>query len=327
MKKTFKYTFFLLAIAIAAAGCNSSLGAADTGDDESGSNPFYYYEGEKVPLKQIEDKIFIRSVSFDEYIDTDFWDKWNALVSSSTILQQSPDMKWIGGNFYWVVLQAKNGESIPAATIENFKANPIVGSVSYPFLIEHNGILQGLTNNFIVKLKETTSYEQLQQLTEENHCKIEKEDFYVKNLFFVNVPKTSALNAMQMSDLFYETDLFESVQPTFVILNISNLSCEDKRVIKVLEEEPAYIRKGCFEHLRGVDAFVFELVNIHNDLYSQGRALFPLGDIPEQYRKEGMSVYISGNVVNCAIGGCSEPNIRISPINAFELKSIKINNK
>jgi len=104
-----------------------------------------------------------------------------------------------------------------------------------------------------------------------------------------------------------------------------SISCENKDVLKILNEEPAIVRKQCFEHIGRVDAFFFELENLHSEvLWSV--CLFPAGEIPQQFREDGLSVYISGNVISCyVLGGCVEPNIRLAYIPLFELKSIKIN--
>ena len=105
------------------------------------------------------------------------------------------------------------------------------------------------------------------------------------------------------------------------------ISCENKEVIKTLKDEPAYIRKGCFEHVGRIDTFYFELVNRYPEFFAEV-GLFPCGEIPELFRKEGLSVNISGNVTNCIeTGGCIEPNIKLPYIHLFELESITINNK
>jgi hypothetical protein len=50
----------------------------------------------------------------------------------------------------------------------------------------------------------------------------------------------------------------------------------------------------------------------------------PIEEIPEQYRKEGMSVKISGNVTDRLVAfGVIEPHVRLFAINLFQLKSIK----
>ena len=294
--------------------------------DENIYDPFYYYEGEKVPLKQIEDKIFIQfanparlelgPINWAQW-ETD-WAQWNVLIKSDVTLQL------YNGNSsgYGAFLETKNGKPIPPATIEYFKSSPVVASVSYMFEIEHTGALQGLKNEFMVKLKETTSYGQLLQFAEQNHCKI-REDKMDKNYFVMMVDKTSALDAMQTSELFYETNLFEFAEPYFVWINQFTV-CDNKMIRQVLKDEPAYIRKGCFEHLGRIDAYYLELAYSHSDFH--GPRVFPVEDIPAQYRKDGLFVYISGNVTCCWVSGeCGEPNIRLASIPLFELKSIKIN--
>ena len=105
-----------------------------------------------------------------------------------------------------------------------------------------------------------------------------------------------------------------------------SISCENKMILKILNDEPAIVRKTCFEHVERVDTFFFELVNRHSEFFSLA-GVFPAGEIPQQYREEGLCVYISGNVTSCTVlGGCSEPNIKLPFIPLFELKSIKINN-
>ena len=109
------------------------------------------------------------------------------------------------------------------------------------------------------------------------------------------------------------------------IENFISASCEDKVILKILNNEPAIVRKTCFEHVERVDTFFFELVNRHSEFFSNA-GVFPTGEIPNQFRKEGLSVYISGNVTSCTVlGGCSEPNIKLASIPLLELKSIKLN--
>jgi hypothetical protein len=243
-----------------------------------------------------------------------------SLVGSDVTLQQSSDMRWTQGHFYWVVLETKNGQPVSSATIEYFNASPLVATVSHPLEAEDNGIIQGFMNEIAVKLKESTSYEQLQQLSEQYHCVIRRE---YGNYHFITVPKTSELNVTQILDLFYKTDLFERVQPSFIILNQPN--CEEKIILKELKDEPAIIRERCFDHVGKVDAFAFELADKYPELHSL--SVVPFGEIPKEYRKEGLSVYISGSVTSCSvINGCSAPNIRLGAINLFELKSIKLRN-
>jgi hypothetical protein len=101
-------------------------------------------------------------------------------------------------------------------------------------------------------------------------------------------------------------------------------SCEDMSILKVLTDEPVYVRKQCFENVGRVDAFFFELADIEKPS-DFGWSLFPCGEIPEKYRKEGLLIKISGNVLSCAVFSCIEPHLRLRPIQIIELKSIKNN--
>ena len=101
--------------------------------------------------------------------------------------------------------------------------------------------------------------------------------------------------------------------------------CVDKQVIKELKDEPAIVRKRCFDHAGRTEVYYFALVNDHSEFYSE-MGIFPIEEIPEQFKKTGLSVYISGHVTNCVEGaGCSEPDIRIADIHLCEIKSIRIN--
>jgi len=148
------------------------------------SENFYYYKGEKIYLQQRTDKIHV---------------KFAPNANRNQIRSQI-------GN-----------DSLSSAAIKLYKENPEV--VSANFMLEYNGVLQGLTDEFVVKLKETTSYRQLEELALKNYCIIGEENEFVKNQFMMHVPKISHLNAMQMSNLFYETELFDYSAPNFVVVN------------------------------------------------------------------------------------------------------------
>jgi len=100
--------------------------------------------------------------------------------------------------------------------------------------------------------------------------------------------------------------------------------CENMVIVKKLNGEPAIIQKRCFQHLEREEGFFFELVNRHEEFFS-GNGIFPIGEIPQEFRKEGISVTVSGYVTSCKVaGGCIEPNANLAYIHLFELISIKI---
>jgi hypothetical protein len=97
------------------------------------------------------------------------------------------------------------------------------------------------------------------------------------------------------------------------------VSCEGKKIIKVLTDEPAHVRIPCHDPV----IFIFELSNQYDGI----SGILPCTEIPSKYRVEGESVLISGNITNCLEVVCGAPNIRILPYNVFELTIIKSNER
>lgn len=177
-------------------------------------NVFYYYQGEKIFLTERKDKIFIK-------LDRDV-DKKNLLVSirADKVVRLSTDLKQDETLHDFTVLESKTDNDIPVSVLKQYRTNP--GIISAQPLMQYKKTLQGLTDEFVVKLKGNISYTQFQKLVSDNRCIIVEENRFVKNQFLLSVVKESALNALQLANLFYETGLFEFSEPNFVILNAFN---------------------------------------------------------------------------------------------------------
>jgi len=179
------------------------------------SGDFYYCFEKKIFLEQRADKVYLK---FDANVSRD---QFFAVVSSNPLLQTESDknldaMHQLG----FVILEATDGKQISRSNIEFYKAKPEI--VSANFLFQYGKTLQGLTDEFVVKLKRTTSYAQLQTLAEQNNCTIGKENQFEKNEFMITVSKVSLLNAIQMANFFYETGLFEFSSPNFTTFKASH---------------------------------------------------------------------------------------------------------
>ncbi|MDR2962158.1 MAG: S8 family serine peptidase [Bacteroidales bacterium] len=178
------------------------------------SEYFYYYQGEKIFLQQIPNKLFIR---FTKNINKE---QVQNLIKNSR-LQLSPDSNIEESTINFIILETKNEKDIPLFTTrETIITNPEIVSVAPIF--KYNEISQGLTDEFVVKLQEWTSYEQLQELVKEHDCSIKRENQFIKSQFIISVSKSSKLNAMQMANLFYQTDFFEFSEPNFIVFNAFN---------------------------------------------------------------------------------------------------------
>ena len=180
--------------------------------EEPSATLFYYYAGEKIFLQQIKEKVCIKfapDVSKEQL---------QILIVSDASLKSTSDTYLEDGSLRFAVLESIDGKQIPLATIELFKLRPEVVSANY--LYRHNGgKLQAITDEFIVKLGGATSYDQLKELAEQHNCVVGKENQFVKNQYMLYVSKTSDFNAIQMSNLFYETGLFEFSEPNSILLN------------------------------------------------------------------------------------------------------------
>jgi hypothetical protein len=132
----------------------------------------------------------------------------------------------------FIALTTKDKSYISEETLSKYKNNPDVISATY--ILEYNGnALQGLTDEFVVKLKEATTLEQLQRLVTESNCLLVKENEFVKNQYLISVPKTSDLTSLQMANLFHETGLFEFAEPNFVIINAFGTGINNPSLLSV----------------------------------------------------------------------------------------------
>ena len=167
-------------------------------------------------LQQVTDKMFLKfaqDANKEQMLD---------ILNSNSSLQPMSGTQYDelseDNLLRFATLETKDGKPIPSTTIESFKARAKVISASYLYKSSNSQNEQGLigfTDEIIVKLKVTTTYQQLQELATLNNCTIGVEDQYTKNQFMIYVSKMSKLNALQTSNLFQETGLFQYAEPNF----------------------------------------------------------------------------------------------------------------
>ncbi|MDR2146996.1 MAG: hypothetical protein LBE91_11105 [Tannerella sp.] len=196
--------------------------------------PFYYYFYDvKLYLQQVTDKMllkFTQDANKEQIL---------AILNSNSSLQPMAGANYeeFPENYVLRVaaLETKDGKPIPSTIIESFKARAEVISVSYlykPSNSQREQDLTGFTDEITVKLKATTTYEQLQELAAQNNCTIGAENQYTKNQYMVYVSKTSRLDALQTSNLFQETRLFQYSEPNFYMFGIFQLNAlETSRIL------------------------------------------------------------------------------------------------
>ena len=174
---------------------------------------YYYYDNPKIFLQQRTDKILLT------FADSISEKRIESIINSDISLNLVYKGTMSSPVFF---LESKDEFHIPLATLEFFKTRQEIVAATYLFQImpKWSDMFSGITDEFIVKLKPTTSYAQLQTLVEKNKCKIKEKSEYEENKFLLSVSKITSLNALQMANLFQETGLFEFTQPNFVYYNI-----------------------------------------------------------------------------------------------------------
>ncbi|GAB6012691.1 META domain-containing protein [Viscerimonas tarda] len=97
---------------------------------------------------------------------------------------------------------------------------------------------------------------------------------------------------------------------------VASCDCEEKEVVKVLSDEPAYVRYN-----RILECYTFELLSSYEELIRHGVIRPCETDIPQKYKIDGLPVKISGNVIQCKFE--EMPNARLYLYNRIELTDIK----
>ena len=143
-----------------------SLNAQQTNEN------FYYYQGEKIFLQKRTDKMLLK------FAPNTNKEQVRSLINSDS-LQLSSNEELDNSSSPFIILETKKGKQISSTTIKSYKTRTEI--VSATPIFQYGNTSQGFTDEFVVKLKNTTSYEQLQELTKQNNCIIEKESKFVKN--------------------------------------------------------------------------------------------------------------------------------------------------
>jgi hypothetical protein len=87
-----------------------------------------------------------------------------------------------------------------------------------PFLIYKDGTKQGVTDKFIVKLKNILDVARLYQMVNDNGLEIIENYKYDRKVYIIKVPKACGFNALEMANRFYETGEFSASEPDFLLL-------------------------------------------------------------------------------------------------------------
>lgn len=179
----------------------------------SAQNYFYYYKGEKITLNVSTKKFFIK------YVDSLSADQKKQVIMSDFSLK--PCKKQIieaSPNVVITDLVEGTTQTQVKELITRLNKNKNV-FISSPVFMYKDSSLEGLTENFIVKLKSPFDYSKLQRLAKETNTKIIKQNQFEPSVYILQADKNSKGNAMEMANYFYEQNIFEFAEPDFLFLN------------------------------------------------------------------------------------------------------------
>ncbi len=216
----------IVLLAFILTGCIEDVSISDTDNNETETatrssgheeDIFYYNFDEKVYLTPKKDRLFVK------FAPDATEEQFQAIVKNNVLSQKvnvNRDAHFVkGGDFNTLTLEVPQSKE----ALNVLKSRKEIVSAEY--LLEYDGHVSAITDEFLVKIKDGTSRAQLQELAEKYSCTVSERDWFGGGVAFViSVTKASGLNAIGMANLFYETGLFESAAPNFFRFNVFSSS-------------------------------------------------------------------------------------------------------
>ena len=183
--KTISKILLFAALTIIGTGCEQNPPKVSAQD-------YYWYEGSKILLER----------GNQEYI-----------VYNDALLLKSDKEKVIesGDLSYPEMVNLKWGITKPDVVLEDVE-HVLYRTPSYKNS-EDNNIF--ITHRFYVKLKENEDLSVLQKMAEKYNAKIEQ-DVNLPSWHILSCGLPSAFNALELANIFYETELFAASEPEFI---------------------------------------------------------------------------------------------------------------
>jgi subtilisin family serine protease len=179
----------------------------------AGDKGFYSYSPDgKIEYSISKKKILVK---FNEGL---------SFAEQSTIVNEFPLLKTLNRDMLLPSPKVAVLEFIDDAISEEKISKILVqlnqnSSVLYanPFLVFKDGTLQGITDQFAVKLKNESDLPLLLDEAKKSSVKISKQYSYDNLLYFITVDKSSAGNALDLANKFAESNKFAFSEPDFLL--------------------------------------------------------------------------------------------------------------
>ncbi len=205
----------------------------NSGNDQianSIQDPFYYFEGQKYPLELNPQVIAVtlqgeNSVAAFQSLSKSISNQLSDAVdlhsrTAAVIVDQSAERRQNIKEYYLEIdLQKTTSKLAYAKQIEAIQMMPGVTLASPTFFGENQKSI-GMTNNFLVELREKSDLDLLYREASKWSVEVLGHDPFMAKWFTLSVPKHTGLNAMDAANLFYETGLFATAEPELVYHDI-----------------------------------------------------------------------------------------------------------
>lgn len=181
------------------------------------SDFYYWYKGEKVGISSLANTFY---VSCSDSVKLQNLFKNNSAISSNTTLFSSIDKAQ--KKHYWRIMKTSSAVSSTANMLKELKTMIGDESITIAPVFGDDKNMIPTCEYFYVRLKNQNDYSLLQNIAKQYSASILGEVDYMPNWYELKSPASS--NGLEMSNKFYETNLFEAVDPNFMF-NFAPNSC------------------------------------------------------------------------------------------------------
>ena len=184
------------------------------------SSYYYYYEGKKqflslntefaflsLPEPILPSDILQRNISYTEF------------KSDNSDKKTFRENQGISRFHTRLSLNVNLTEEQYWALLNDIKQNNPSAIIS-PFFKTRFNTNIGLSNFFYVKLKEAGDTTLLMQMAEQNNTLIVEQDTFMPLWFILSTTENTLFNALEYCNIFYESNLFQSVEPDLMYENL-----------------------------------------------------------------------------------------------------------
>ena len=198
-------------------------------NSQSGNEKFFYYYKEKKQSLELEKKFVYISFKpgFSKQQISDLAKKNN--ISLASVFEDKEDLlvKRLSDKVlekYWAKVELQSNKISDRQffqIIEGFKKMNEVDNAS-PYFKNLEGVEIGLTSYLLVKLKDKSDLKKLQNECLKFKCKIVGYNEFMPQWYTLSCDKESIYDALELSNILYESELFASTEPSFVFKLTSN---------------------------------------------------------------------------------------------------------